>query len=123
MGNQQGHQQLGDSDDKGSDFVSLHSVSKISMNHLIETDLEDDEFKDFLNEEKDETPIDALQRLWIRDSGLWAAKFNNKRDKFLHMVKLTKSVKIKSMNNYENKKDIQFQIDAELTFSSFLFLL
>ena len=116
MGNQQG------GDDKisqGKDKVLLKSVSKISVTNLIETDLEN--IDDFFNEEKEASAIDNLQRLWERDSGLWTVTFNNKRDKFLKMVKLSKSLKIKNVNDYEKEKEIIFQINAELNVNKEIF--
>ena len=104
-----GNQQQGD-DDKGADLVICQSVSKISCSHSM-TDLNID---DFLNEKKEATPIDNLQRLWERDSAIWTSRFNNKRDKFLKMIKLTKSLRIRSISNYENIKEMRLQIDAEL---------
>lgn len=109
MGNQQSEN---DKVSQNKDKILLKSVSKISVTNLIETDLEN--IDDFFDEEKEASSIDNLQRLWLRDSSLWTQTFNNKRDKFIKMVKLSKSFKIKNINNYEKDKEIIFQINAEL---------
>lgn len=95
----------------GKDLMICQSLSQLSYSNSIETDLNIDEF---LNEQKDATAIDNLQRLWERDSALWTTSFNNKRDKFLKVIKLTKSLEIKNIKNYENEKEMIFQILAEL---------
>eukprot|EP01084_Bolivina_argentea_P235504 396270_1 len=83
-----------------------------------ETDVDDltdlDDISEFLDKGNYASPEENLQRLWIRDSLIWAKKFNGKRNKFVKMVQLSRTMNIKSINCFQNKNSIQFVIDAAL---------
>ena len=64
----------------------------------------------------------TLQKLWNIDSKSWTLNFNNQREKFLIMIKLTQCLIINEINHYQNENDIQFIMKCDLNIDHGLIL-